>query len=354
MRETIDGVNVRRLATIGRWASRWAFPVVAAREILRLHRESPFDIVHAHRVNAAGLAAAIASRVSGAPVIITAHGSDVLIYGKKMWARPALRFALRRARFTIAVSRELADACMDLGSSPDQLAVWANAVDTERFRSRERNDSLRQKIGFRKSDIVILCLRRLVAKTGVQYLIEAATSVAATIKNVKYLIIGAGPLLNSLEQRASEIGLRDHFVFLGAIPNEVVPDYIAACDIAVFPSLTEATSIACLEVMASGKPVVVSNVGGLPEIVIDGETGLVVDFGLAEGTRYADPGLSETVVEALAYSIIRLARDPALRARIGKAAAQSVQAQWSWQKYSERLEQLYASVCGNGQQGTTP
>jgi len=316
----------------------------AARQILRLNRKHAVSIIHAHRANAAGLAAAIASHFSRLPIVLTVHGSDVLTYGSKVWAKPFVNVAIGRAAAIIAPSVELADACLTLGSDANKVEVWANAVDIERFQPMAKNEKLARKLGISDSHTVALCLRRLVPKTGVQYLVEAAHIVAKHNRSIRFVIVGDGPLYPQLQQRVHELGIDDLFIFVGAVPNEMVEEYISLSNFAVFPSLTEATSIACLEVMAAGKPVIVSDVGGLPEIVEHGKTGLIVPFELGEGSLYVDLGLSDNALAELASSIIRLADAPAFCSTVGRAARRAVAEKYSWAQYAERLEHLYQRV----------
>jgi starch synthase len=146
-----------------------------------------------------------------------------------------------------------------------------------------------------------------------------------------------------LEGLARELGIAHRVRFLGSVPNDRVHELIYAADVAVFPSLAEATSIACLEAMACGTTVIVSDVGGLPEIVRDGETGIVVPFQLPAST-FRDPGLPDSTVQQLADAIALTLSDPDLRRRLGDAARVKVLREHSWTHYAEDMESLYLQV----------
>lgn len=138
------------------------------------------------------------------------------------------------------------------------------------------------------------------------------------------------------------MGIKDKFIFAGSVDQKDVPSYIAASDFAVFPSLAEATSIAALEVMACGKPVISSSVGGLPEIIENGKNGLLVDFDTKE-SLYHDYGLSEASLKNLENAIVKLAGSEKLRKEMGGNAGKIVKNKFSWDSYSEKVVSIYNS-----------
>ena len=173
---------------------------------------------------------------------------------------------------------------------------------------------------------MILCPRRLVAKNGVRYFIESVPRVIQVNRNVKCLIVGDGDESDMLRRMAVELEISDNVIFTGRIDNRDMPGYYAISDIVVLPSLIEATSIAGLEAMATGKPLVASNIGGIPQIVDDGETGILVP-----------PGDSER----LAQGIITLLSDVKKREGMGRKARKKVEAEFSWDIIAGKVQGIY-------------
>ena len=157
--------------------------------------------------------------------------------------------------------------------------------------------------------------------------------------SVLFLICGDGEKKEALFKLSVNCTLK-RISYLLNVPNDKIYEYIISSDIAVFPSLAEATSIACLEVMACGIPVVASDVGGLPEIIQHGETGMLVKFHLAAST-FEDPGLDVSIIDDLAQTIFSLLANDDLRLKIGQQAASYVRNNHTWDIYGEKIEDLY-------------
>lgn len=312
----------------------------AAKKVLQLHKQNNFDIIHAHQAHPAGVAGAIVSYLKNIPLVITSHGAEILVSGKKLRYKPLLKFALKRASKVIGVSQELVGESIKCGARHEKTILLSNVVDIERFNPTIDGSQIRKRYNIPKGCVVVLSLRRLVPKTGVQYIIEAAKDVIKRYKNIKFLIVGDGILKERLIERTKELDIDDYFIFTGTIFNDEVPPYIAASDFSVFPSLAEATSIACLEVMACGKTVIVSNVGGLPEIVKDGYNGLIVNFEKTSST-YDDYGLTEEVINNLTKTIFKVISDKSLREDMGKNARNLTEEKHSWKNYTKRILEVY-------------
>jgi glycosyltransferase involved in cell wall biosynthesis len=341
-----EGVRVHRLHD-------WRFKYYwwpAFRLANKLHADNPFDVIHAHTSFPAGLGGAMLSVRRGVPLVITSHGAEIM---KPAGGRAAtmlrdliVRLVFMRARAVIGVSRELVDLSIEFGAHPDRTTYMANATDIEKFHPAGNGTAIRERYGIGAEDVVVMSLRRLTLKTGVYYIVEAARELVADYPALKFLILGTGEEKAGLISKVEEYGMSDRFIFAGEIDNTEVPSYIAAADMAVFPSLAEATSIACLEIMACGRPVVVSNIGGLPEIVDDGKTGLIVDFQTNAVSSYQDWGLSEETISELAGAIGRLVKDEPLRKELGRNAAARVRSEFAWESYIGRMKSVYGQAIG--------
>lgn len=344
--EKKDGVNIYRVGFLRgmRRVSR-AFNIF--KTVSELHKKHNIDILHAHQVCPAGILGAYIKTAKKIPLVITSHGA-VLNDSKSLTKRPLLKFAFKKASHIIAASRELSDTCISAGADDSKLSVVSNAVDINKYNPGIEPGVIRDRYGIRKDEIVVLTLRRLTPKTGVQYLIKVSPYIVNRVPDINFLIAGDSPsgeknLKEELIRRVKETGLEDKYIFAGSVSQEDVPKYIAAADFAVFPSLAEATSIAALEVMACGKPVVASNVGGLPEIIINGENGLLVDFDTKESS-YTDYGLSEDSLKNLEKAIVKMAQDEEMRKEMGLNARRIVESEFSWDKYIDKIETIYRRI----------
>jgi glycosyltransferase involved in cell wall biosynthesis len=250
------------------------------------------------------------------------------------WARQRVARWLRHVEFVLAPSLELAEATRQLNVACPVHYI-PNGVDPGRFQpGRSR---LRERLGIAASDTVVLLGRRLVAKNGVCIFAAAARDFVRP--GVRILFAGDGPERASVESILCRDGCRDAAVFLGNVPNSVMPEVYGASDLSVLPSFLEATSITGLESMASGLPLVGTRVGGIPAIVADGRTGLLVEPG--------QPGV-------LAAAIRQLLDDPALRRQMGVAARARVQSEFSWGVIAARTAELYRSIADEAAAGDEP
>lgn len=272
----------------------------------RLLRRERFDLVHVH-----GFRPLAASLGLGVPVVFTNHTSGFLKRlesGSKRVAKASRLFA--SVAGVIAPSQELADGTRQAGFA-GPLAVIPNGVDGKRF--APGRTTLRQEWGIADTDVVFLLPRRLVEKNGVIWFARALGELGQG--PWRAVITGDGPEAGEMRAVLSSAGLLDRCLFLGAIPNDRMPDVYRASDVAVLPSLSEATSIAGLEAMASGLPIIGTSVGGIPEIVTHGQTGLLV------------PPRS---AEALAQAMRELLADETKRRDYGLAGRGMVDERFDW------------------------
>jgi len=236
------------------------------------------------------------------------------------------RLAVEQAERVIAVSEQMrADILSHFAVSPERVVVIHNGVDAESFRRTEQRDAL-ARLGV--TPPYVLFVGRISEQKGIFHLLEASRRLPA---GVQLVLCAAAPDTPEIESRlAAEVAGRPSVRWINAmVPrNDVVQLYShAACF--VCPSVYEPFGIINLEAMACGAPVVASAVGGIPEVVVDGETGYLVPPG--------DP-------EALAVALERLLADPERGARFGRAGRSRVEARFSWGRIAERTLVTYADA----------
>jgi len=277
----------------------------------------PVDILHVH-----GVRPLAATRGLAARTVFTNHSSGFLARLRTSPARKRRTARLlEHCDYVIGPSDELVDAARAFGYL-GPAAMIPNGVDVERFRPGA--SPLRREWGIEQDEIVILLARRLVEKNGVTNFAGAVRLLDP--KSFRLVIAGDGPERSKMIAILSDAHLLDRTRFLGAVSNFEMPAVYRAADISVLPSLAEATSISGLEAMACGLPLVGTRVGGIPAIMADGETGLLVE-----------PGHPEQFAAALR----RLISESGLRARLGAAARTRAEQEFSWPEIARRTLHVY-------------
>lgn len=205
--------------------------------------------------------------------------------------------------------------------------VIPTGVDTNVFKPDDKiRNAIRDKYNMEKSDCVVLFVGRLAAHKGLEYLIRSAKYTSA-----KYLIVGSGEMRNKLEVMAKKENLRGRIIFAGNVDDESLPAYYNAADIFVLPSVTrlEAMGLVILEAMACSKPVIVSDLPGVRELVTDRKDGLRVE------------AMNE---KPLGEKINYLQSSPEIRRSFGETGRKKIQASFSWEKIIEKIEAVYHEV----------
>jgi glycosyltransferase involved in cell wall biosynthesis len=257
-------------------------------------------------------------------LVSTWHTSHFLERASTPFWKPIFQRLLAWSDHNLAASREIAEVAESLAPG---VAVEAltNGVETEVFFRREPSlpPADRRRI---------IVPRRLFEKNGVKFFVQAMPLIVERM-DVEAVIVGDGPQRQELETLAASLALGDRVTFLGARRHDEMPGLLSSADLAVFPSLMEATSVAALESMACELPVAASDVGGLPEIV-DGEVGTLFEAG--------NP-------TALAAAVTELLERPDLRA-LGEAARARVVGQWSNARLVDRHLEVYEGLLRRGRE----
>ena len=325
VRDTFAGLDVTRVPQLNlpRTLTTQYLAITTALLIaMRLRGQA--DVVHYHTFWPDAFTAFVVNKF--VPTIYTAHESRFLLMAEQPRSRRWLKLALRPFQGILAPSTELLEVTRQLGVSPEKSAFIANAVDASKFRPGLNGETVRARYGVPMDHCLILCPRRLVPKNGLEFLIESLPSIRRSSRAVSVLIAGDGPERERLEARVRELGLQDSVIFAGSQDNNDLPEFYGAADIVAIPSLKEATSIAGLEAMASACAVVATNVGGVPEIIEDGVSGLLV---------------SPRNPEALAQAITPLIETPELRTQLGLAARARVEQKFTWEQVASETTRAY-------------
>lgn len=307
-------------------SAQGSFHVGYLRMLLNIIKQHEVDVIAAHLYGSA-IYASLAGIITGVPVISILHGqSDVPQTGRLAWLKAMLiRKGSRKAVFVSESLRK--DLATRLGMAESNCRVIPNGVDTNVFRSG-RDTTIRRELGLAEDIILVGAVGNIRRPKAYDVLLRAAGEVLARSSRIHFVIAGecSGALADELLLLRKKLGIEAQVTFLGLRSD--VAAIMRNLDVFVLSSRTEGFSIACIEAMACGTPVVATRSGG-PEQILTAGTGVLVPVD--------DPA-------ELGRAIHRLAFDPALRRNLADAALQRVQTEFSLDQMLRRYEDLFSGL----------
>jgi glycosyltransferase involved in cell wall biosynthesis len=289
------------------------------------------DLIHSHWFVPSGLIGALLRRFTGIPHVATVHGSDVNILKKYMLLHPFCRFITRNSSFiTVNSTYMKRQLLMVSPGCTEMVRVIPMGIDPEQFVSLKNSD-IRARY---PAEYIIFSAGRLIELKGITYLIEAMPGILSRFPDTRLLIAGDGPEKENLIKKIQTLNLGSRVTLLGTISHQDLPAYYHSADIFVLPSIftsgmTEALGVVLLEAMASGCPVIGSNIGGIPDIITDGENGFLV------------PERNPVI---LAEKIILLLSDISIAEQFRQRGHETVRIRFSWEKISRQFSEIYVRV----------
>lgn len=279
-------------------------------------------------------------KLSSLPMLWTNHSSMFLRDFEDQTKRERMRRIVSSCDWITAPSRELCEKTAALGYPGEHITYIPNGVDTERFSRNGTSDDRAVTVDGTVLHIppracVVLCARRFVHKNGLHVYLDALEQMPpALLKECVFLFAGNAPGKDEeygqqISERIMSLSRVTATHLLGLVPNDSMPALYQAADIAVLPSLKEATSITGLEAMASGLPIVGTDVGGIPEIVKHGTTGLLCSSG--DGA-------------ALARNLAKLIEDQNARRQMGANAWSLAHSSFSWERIASKFVHIYETM----------
>ncbi len=267
---------------------------------------------------------------AGVPVII-ASVRDRGVYLTPRQTR-AQKYVCHLADRILVNAEAVKGWLLEQGYPLNKIVVIHNGVDVNRFDTPPDSHRVREQLGLTRDEPMVTVVSRLTPLKGLEQFIDAASLLASWFPTVRFLIAGEasadhGDYVTTLKQSAEQMGVGRRVLFIGHRVD--VPAVLGSAAVSVMPSLNEALSNALLESMAAGAPIVATRVGGTPEAIAHGHTGLLVPAG--------DP-------RALSQAIARLLNEPALAATLGRAARQSAESNFSLPRMVAATEQLYRDL----------
>jgi len=295
--------------------------VLSSNHIKKLIKRINPAILHAHWATSYGFLAALSGFH---PFILSTWGNDIIILPKKYWIiKKIVEYNLKKADVVTATSSMLASATAEFIHDGKAVHTIPFGVDTNLFTpSKEKSPGGKICIGIVKA---------LEEKYGIEYLIRAFKIISERGYESNLIIVGEGSLRKNLEELAESLSLANSVRFTGKVDNTAVIEFLHMIDIFIVPSISssETFGVAALEASSCGIPVIASNIGGLPEVIVDGETGYLV------------PPQNEA---AIAERIIKLIKNPRLRQQLGNAGRKFVLTNYEWNSCAKKMEEVYNRI----------
>jgi len=293
----------------------WAF-LKSALSIIK--RETP-DLLHAHWWLPAGIVALVASKLTKKPFLLTVHGTDVRLLDRFTFLNPVARLVFSRARSIVTVSSFLQSKITRRFSLPsEKFRIIPMPITIPPLSTRASHPGNR-----------LITIARLSKQKGLEYLIAACAVLREKNVSFELKILGEGEEHENLKRQVETLNLQAQIRFGGAVAHDRIYSHLAAADIFILPSLDEGLGLAIIEAMACNKPVIATNSGGIPDIVRDGDTGLLIPP--------RDAG-------ALAQAIERLLNDQQLAVRLAQQGYRFVSANFSPEKIASQVQSLYQQI----------
>ena len=307
--------------------------VIAVARIRRLIRDFHPDIVETHTTKA-GIVGRLAARLEGTRVVVHVYHGHVLdghYYGAaKTWAaRCAERALARISHRLVAVSERVKDDLVKYEvASPDQISIVEPGLDLTPMRScRQERGALRRELGLDQAVPLVGIVGRLTPIKNHRLFLDAAVGVLAVRPDVHFVVVGDGEIASAIRARAQSLGLMTHVTFTGWRYD--LPRVYSDLDVLVSCSKNEGTPFTIIEAMAAGCPLVATRVGGVPDLLEDEITGLLVPS--------AQP-------EPLVAAILRLLHDPHLAGVLARSAADRAEVRFAPARFASDMDALYTEL----------
>ncbi|MCK4646185.1 MAG: glycosyltransferase family 4 protein [Candidatus Aminicenantes bacterium] len=301
-------------------------------DIWKLIKKNKPLIVHTHS-SKAGLLGRLAAKFAGIPIIVhTPHGHVFFGYFGPLKTKIFIILEKLASRITDKIvaltNREKEDHLRLRIANDDKFIIIHSGIDLKKFKELSFNEkqNLKRDLGIPENILIIGTAGRLEPVKGPEFLIEAAKYIILKYPNTHFLFSGDGHLKQNLEERASELGIEKNIIFLNW--RDDVAKIISIYDVFVLPSLNEGMGRVLVEAMALGKPIVASNIGGIPDLVSHGKNGFLVPP--------KDP-------RELANCIQILIEDEEKKAKMGKAGKEIVE-NFTKEKMVEKIAELYKEL----------
>ncbi|WP_085508675.1 N-acetyl-alpha-D-glucosaminyl L-malate synthase BshA [Thalassobacillus devorans] len=306
------------------------YDLALANKMAEVINREKLDILHVHYAMPHAICAILAKQMANheVKIITTLHGTDITVLGIDSSMKNIIKFGIEQSDRVTTVSKSLAEQTKEMLSITREMDVLYNFVDErEYFRHSDRN--LKEQYHIDQEEKVIIHISNFRKVKRVADVVHAFHQIAAEIPS-KLLLVGDGPEFSNTYQLVQDLGLQDHVLFLGKQEN--VSELLSISDLKLLLSEKESFGLVLLEAMACGVPCIGTNTGGIPEVILHGETGYITDIGDIED-------ISKKSIEILANKDIW--------EKFSKQSEQRVKEEFHSQEILKQYEALYDKVLNN-------
>ncbi|RAL24579.1 glycosyltransferase [Thermoflavimicrobium daqui] len=290
-----------------------------------IYNEFSFDLIHCHTIYPDGFAGGKMKGRFQVPVVCTIHGSDIMLYPKRSQGvyRKTME-ALQMADYIVTVSERLLHEAKKMVPSIHGETIY-NGFDPCLFTVQDKIEA-RRKLELPEQGKILLFVGNLYPVKGIEFLLQAFARICSHDSSLHLCLVGDGPLRSTLEQQVKELNISHSVSFKGRRAYDEIPTWISSSDVVVLSSLSEGLPSILLESMGSARPMIATAVGGIPEILQNGKTGILVEPKDVDGLASA---MHKLLIE-----------DSHLANQMGQQAYQSSQS-LTWQAHASKMEDLY-------------
>lgn len=274
------------------------------------------------------IAGLILKAIHEKPVVVWLAGSDIF-FTRMVFLSTLFVKIMRRADAIVCENQSFKNQLIHIGIQTEKIRVIPNGINLDQFKPADKTHA-RKQLHLPQEKLLVLAIGSLSPLKGHEYLLEAIPEILHTTQDIEFLFIGVGDMRDKLTRLIQQLNLEKYVTFFNMQSSQNIPLWLNAADIFVLPSLSEGTPNVLLEAMACGLPCIATRVGGVPEVIQDGENGLL-----------AVPKSPKNLAEKIATLI----HNTSLRVQLGGNAHDSIRRNFaSWESQSAALKQLYATV----------
>jgi glycosyltransferase involved in cell wall biosynthesis len=302
------------------WHTHGKVDPVTLSRLCRLIRRKRVDVINTH-LTTASLLGATAGRITGVPVVAHVHAAD---------SKTFFQFA----DYLVAVAQGVAQHLLAQGVPAEKIHLLYYGIDLERYAHALPIAEAKRRLGLSPETRTVGIVGSLIERKGHRFLLRALHQIDPQTGPIHAIFAGEGVLEENLRSMAASLGLSERVHFLGF--RRDVMEIVSALDVFTLPSLKEGLSIAVMEAMALRRPVIATNIAGMPEVIHDGETGLLIP-----------PG----DVDALAQALLRLLSDPPFAERLAQNGRQLLEQHFDQRDCLAEVERFYHQVAAEWRRG---
>lgn len=300
------------------------FMLIGMYYIFKITNKEKIDLIHAHWIIPSGLMSIFVKLISRIPLIISVHGSDISLI-KYPFLKSIIKQILKNVDMCTVNSTATKDLTLNVIKSNKRLKIIPMGVDLNIFKPKFKcADGV-----YSKKRPTILTVGRLDKKKGMNYLIDAMPEIIRKFPKAKLVIVGDGPEKNNITMLIKKLNLDKNVDLIGAVQNKNLPSFYQKADLFVLPSLNEGLGVVLLEAMACGTPVIGSNVGGITDIIINGENGFLT--------------ISENP-QNLAEKIITVLSNNDLQKKFSENGFRTIKEKFSWDVITDEFLESYGEL----------